>query len=127
MALKVLNGAKPDQTGAAVASIVRTAVSTLASVSITTTTVDSRVYGVSADGYRISAFTPNSQTTEIDDWANTTDGTEQVEWKATNATTTPGATTLGGSWATADKTCVAAFEVLPAIPASGANFMPFFR
>jgi hypothetical protein len=58
----------------------------------------------------------NGATTTINDFNNTAQTTRNIAWKATSATGTPGATTLGGTWATASKFSVAAFEIIPFVP-----------
>ncbi len=118
-ALRVLKGAASDQSAAAVASSVVTASVTDATLSITTTKTGSWVYGVSDQPGRTDTFTPNAATVVIDDFSNTADGIEEVEWKALAATGTPGATVLGGSYSTTEHSNNCAFEVLPALVATG--------
>jgi hypothetical protein len=119
LAVRVLTGTNSSQAGAATAAT-ETASTTVGTVSVTTTTTGSKVYGISMSCFPNTALTLNGATSLINSYADTPVGSNTVDWRATNATGTPGATTLGGTWgATCDVAEVLAFEVLP----GGASFI----
>lgn len=108
----VLDGAASSQAGAGTASNSYNA--TTGTVSVTTTTTGSLVWGVSDDTTSNHSWTPNAATTTDSTYNDSTDVVSLVSWKATSATGTPGATTLGGTWSGSGNTNQCAFEVLPA-------------
>lgn len=116
LVVKVITGADPDQSSAARAIKVQATNSTAGTLSITTTTANSLVYGTSVCPASNIALTLNGSTSLINDFNNSTGTTRHVSWKASAVTGTPGATTLGGTWATSTLFQIAAFEVLPAAP-----------
>jgi hypothetical protein len=111
LAVRVLNGARPSQAGAATATNTTTS-STVGTVSITTTTIGSVVYGAAEDPDTSATYTVNGATTSINKFIDATNGATDVQWKSA-ATVTPGATTLGGTWGAAASASIVAFEVLP--------------
>ncbi len=118
LAVRVLNNAAATQTGGAVGTQINSVNTTAGTVGITTTVTGSQVYGVSDDCGLNDAYNANGSTsiltgTPTGDYNDTTDQVRLVAWKATSATGTPGATTLGGAWAGATRSNIAAFEVLP--------------
>jgi hypothetical protein len=109
--VKVLTSVAAVQNGAA-ATLEATS-PTPCETSITTTVTGSRVYGAAFKGANTS-FTADALTTVIDNVADATNGNRYGTFKATSATGTPGATTLGfSSPASGDFTDVALLEVLP--------------
>lgn len=114
----LLWGAKSDQTGAATASKLSTT-GLDGTFSITTTTRNSWVFGVSDDATNGAIWTPNANTGQDSQYNNTTDNVTSVGWFANFYTGTPGATTFGGTWAangaSNHTTQQCAFEVLPAL------------
>lgn len=115
LAVRVLTGAASNQTGAGTGTLMNTTGSTTGTVSVTTTVAGSVVYGVADDSQTNSAYTVNAATSILSggDFNDTTDTVRLVAWKATSATGTPGATTLGGTWAVAGISSTAALEILP--------------
>ena len=81
--------------------------------SITTTVTGSIVYGALADGANNSAFTADARTTLIDNFSDGVQFCQYATWRATSATGTPGATTLGASSNAGDHGVYAAAEILP--------------
>lgn len=92
LAVKVLLGASSTQTGA-VATIASN--SSAANTSITTTVTASWVYGAVTNWLNSTAYTANGSTTTIAGHSDTTNGDWYAAFKASAATGTPGATTLG--------------------------------
>jgi hypothetical protein len=125
VAVKVLNGCNPSQSGAGTGTAEQVTNSTTGTVSITTTQTGSQVYGM--NDVRNSAtvnFTANGATTIISNFVDTgTDSIELCSWKATSLTGTPGATTLGGSYDAVCGTATAALEILPAAAVAYDSFM----
>lgn len=122
LAVRVLDGADPDQTGAAsvtkVASSASGGQSTNGTVSITTTEAGSQVYGISDDATNDNSWTANGATTALSggSFVDATDSVTLVAWKATNATTTPGSIVLGGTWGATVSHNEAAWEIRAAGP-----------
>lgn len=116
LAVRVVNGAASSQTGAS-GSAVHNPASTSATVSVTTTVTGSVVYGITDNAATATACTFNAGTTVLTsgDFNDTTDSVRLTAWSATSPTGTPGATTFGGTYATATVTNEAAFEILPLI------------
>lgn len=82
---------------------------------VTTTQAGSVVYGAMADGNTAFVMTPDARTTLIDNFSDSTQGCQYVSWRATAATGTPGATTLGAtSPAGGEHGTYAAAEILSA-------------
>jgi hypothetical protein len=92
LAVKVLLGASSTQTGATATVASNSAT---ASASITTTVTASWVYGAVINWANSTAYTANGSTTLIAGHSDTTNGDWYGAHKATAATGTPGATTLG--------------------------------
>jgi hypothetical protein len=118
LAVRVLNGAASSQAGAGTGSQVNGTATTAGTVSVTTTVAGSVVYGIADNPNANNAYTPNAATSVLTGtptgvFADATDSIRLVAWKATNATVTPGATTLGGTWTAAANSNIAAFEVIP--------------
>lgn len=115
LAVRVLNGAASNQTGAGTGTSVFTTATTSGTVSVTTTVTGSVVYGVNDNCGNASAFTASGTTSVLasGDFNDTADTVRLVSWKATSATGTPGATTFGVTWTTAAVNNVAAMEILP--------------
>lgn len=119
--VRVLTGTASDQSTAANASNVRATASTAGTLSVTPTTEDSRVYGISEDPDTAATYTANGSTTLLTNYNNTTDGVRLVSWRATATTGSldvGSPATFGGTWGSAQTSNVAAFEVLPAGPPS---------
>jgi hypothetical protein len=115
LAVRVLTGAAAGQgtgAGAGSATHATTPASTTATSSITTTTAGSWVY-LGACGNAGSSFTAAAATTLIGSFTDSTDAEVLGAGRATAATGTPGATTLGFTAAAAVKTSWAALEILP--------------
>lgn len=114
----LLWGAASDQTGAATASKLSTT-GLDGTFSITTTKRNSWVFGVSDDSTNNATWTPNSNTSVDNQNNNSTDVVTYVGWYGNFYTGTPGAITMGGTWAangsTNHTTQQCAFEVLPAL------------
>jgi hypothetical protein len=68
------------------------------SQSITTTVAGSIVYGAMADGNDDVPFVADANTTLFDNFADATQGCQYSSFRATAATGTPGATSLGASF-----------------------------
>lgn len=118
LAVRVLNGAASSQAGAGAGSQVNGTATTAGTVSVTTTVAGSVVYGIADNPNANNAYTPNAATSVLTGtptgvFADATDSVRLVAWKATNATVTPGATTLGGTWTAAANSNIAAFEAIP--------------
>jgi hypothetical protein len=111
--VRVLNGAGASQSGAGSGSNVISTAATTGTVSVTTTVANSRVYGLADNPDGNTAYTANGLTSLLTDYADATDGIRLVSWKAASATGTPGATTLGGTWAASQRSNIAAVEILP--------------
>lgn len=119
LAVRVLTGAASSQAGAGSKTLVGVTNSTVGTVSITTTTTNSLVYGIGDDPERADTFAVNGATsmltgTPSGTYLDATDAISLMGWKATSATGTPGATTLGGTWQSGTTSNISAFEVLPA-------------
>lgn len=93
--VKVLTGAAATQNGAT--KIADTGVSPFYDQSITTTVTGSVVYGAMADGNTAFSMTADARTTLFDNFADNTQGCQYSTWRATSATGSPGATTLGAT------------------------------
>lgn len=112
LATRVLLGAAVTQNGASNSAHA----TNTASISVTTTQQGSVVYGGVSDGGSNAALTVNGVTTQLAQQDDATTGTSTAVFKATSATTTPGATTYGyNTLSTGDGVVTAAFEILPAI------------
>lgn len=84
-------------------------------ISLTTTTVDSMVYG----GYvnivtSTGALTPNANTTALQSVLDTTRTEKYGTWSSVAPTVTPGATTYGYTNSAANNQAIVAVELLPA-------------
>lgn len=92
---KVLTGAAAaaSQTGAT--GGVSASSNIAPTVSITTTTANSHVYGAALDYSTNATLTANAQTTSIDQFLDSTNGDTWATWKGSADTGTPGATTFG--------------------------------
>lgn len=113
LAVRVLNNASPSQYGAGTGITLNTANTTAATVSVTTTNTGSLVYGVTDLTNQDQPLTANGATTIINSYLDSTDTIGLFAWKASTLTGTPGATTLGGSWAGSYQSNIAALEILP--------------
>lgn len=107
--VRVLTGAASSQAGAATASALTTG--TADNTSITTTTVDSVVYGLGNDQSGTSVLSPvsNFSTINVFDSANPV----YIASGKRIATVTPGSVTVGWTGSTNTPGAVAFFEVLP--------------
>jgi hypothetical protein len=114
--VKVITGAAVSQSGAGVNTRVQATISTDGTISVTTTAPGSLVYGASDAIDGNSALTLNGATTLLNDFSNTTQASRYTHWKSAAVTVTPGATTLGGTYAAARKSSIAALEILQVIP-----------
>ena len=115
LAVRVLNGAASNQTGAGSGTTVNPTGSTTCTVSVTTTVTGSQVYGAADNCGNASALSVNGVTTILSggDFNDTADSVRLVAWKGSSATGTPGATNFGGTWATSADYNIAALEILP--------------
>jgi hypothetical protein len=119
LAVRVLNGAATSQTGAGTATHTVTSATTADTYSLTTTQTNSVVYGIAFNYSTSSGFTPNAATTAITPaLVDTPNGANELAWKSTSATTTPGATTFGGTWGSSCTQGNVALEILPAAVAA---------
>jgi hypothetical protein len=91
----VLTQIAATQTGAT--AVQSSASAAAKQAAITTTVTGSRVYGSALNWDSATGFTPNGNTTEIDDVADATNGEEHGTFRATSATGTPGSISLGFS------------------------------
>lgn len=127
--IKVLTGAAPNQSGAAVASAEFGHVTnvTTGSTTIVTSASGSLVYGIAADGERGGVFAANGSTSVIDNWVDTSDVVTIDTIKSSAVTSAPGPLALGGTWGTATQSIIALCEVVPtgAAPPSS-TFNPQF-
>jgi hypothetical protein len=114
--VKVITGAAVSQSGAGVNTRVQSVVNTDGTISVTTTAVGSLVYGASDAIDGNSALTLNGSTTLLNDFSNATQASRYTQWKAAAVTGIPGAVTLGGTYAAARKSSIAALEILQIIP-----------
>ena len=115
LAVRVLNNVSPSQVGAGSGTAATTS-STAGTVGVTTTVTGSQIYGISDDaGSSSDGYTLNGATVALANgtYVDGTDSVELVAWKATTLTTTPGPTTVGGTWGFATSSSVAALEILP--------------
>ena len=108
-----LTGAAKIQTGAGSGTATRAA-STDGSVSVTATVLGSFILGISDGATNQQTLTVNANTSLSAQYNDTTDNVSMVSWEAKNFSF-PGAITLGGTWAAAEDTNVAALEILPAL------------
>lgn len=113
LAVRVLNNASPRQLGAGTGVAQHSVNSTTGTVNVTTTIAGSLVYGIGDQTNQDFTYTANGATTIINAYVDSTDTVSLVAWKASALTTTPGSTALGGTWATACKSNIAALEILP--------------
>lgn len=113
LTVKVLDGASSTQTGATNKTSSTTAVAP--TVSLTTTTTGSYVYGAMIDASNNDTLTANSNTTIITQDVDSTNGDTYASFKAASATGTPGATTFGF---TAPSTCITNLVVAEILPAA---------
>lgn len=113
----LLMGAAASQSGAATASKLSTT-GLDGTFSITTTKKNSWVFGISDDSTNAAVWTPNAACSIDTHWENATDNVSTAAWYTNSYTGTPGATTVGGTWAANGSsnhtTQQCAFEVLPA-------------
>lgn len=118
LACRVLNGARPTQTGATAVLQLATA-GTNASFAITTTTIGAQVYGLVNDQDSNPTMVALNAATSLVGaiFSNGTDIAGTAAFKATAVVGTPGATTLGITLGASNKVSGAMMEVLPAIPA----------
>jgi hypothetical protein len=114
LSVRVLKGAATNQTGAATATNSVTSATTADTYSVTTTQIGSVVYGIADNYNNSSAFTPNAATTVYDTMTDVPNGSYLAGWKSTTATTSPGATTFGGTWGSSCTQGNVALEILPA-------------
>lgn len=114
LAVRVLTGAKPDQTGAASAVLDINTPTTAWTTPITTTVTGSVVYGLCDDPVAADAITAATGTTVVGSaFVDSTDGITAVAGKSTVPTGTPGATTLGFTNAVSQTGVLALLEILP--------------
>lgn len=114
LAVRVLNNAAAWQAGAGANTLVN-ASTTAATITDTTTKVNSQVYGIGDAATSNVPFTPNGATTSVSTFADATDTVTLAAWKGSAPTITPGATTFGGTWGATSVTNIAVFEVLSAV------------
>lgn len=114
--VKVITGAAVSQAGAGANTRVQSVVNTDGTLSVTTTAVGSLVYGASVAIDGNSALTLNGSTSLLNDFSNATQTSRYTQWKSAAVTSTPGAVTLGGTYAAARKSAIAAVEILQIIP-----------
>lgn len=128
LAVRVLTGAAAVQTGAGHASYVgpSSPFTTLGTVSVTTTATGSWVYGMADSNATNTPLTVNGATTLISLDADSGNSISMASWRATSATGTPGATTLGGTWGSTTQSNIAALEILP-FGAGGGSPRPILR
>lgn len=123
LVVKVLTGAASSQTGAASATANKSTATTAYTLSLTTTTTGSMVYGAAqSNGVSSSTMTANANSTMIDQWQNNTDSANNFTFKSSSATGTPGATTFGGTLSASDEGSITLLEILPA--ATGPTNVP---
>jgi hypothetical protein len=114
LAVRVLNGANSDQTTAATATNVITVATTTFTQAITTTQVESAVYGIADDPNSAAVLTAAANTTLVGAAvANGTDGVAYAAFKATADTVTPGSVTLGLNSDLSNIAVLALAEILP--------------
>jgi hypothetical protein len=115
LGVKVLTGAAATQTGAAVGTYAPAGTTTVGTFPIVTTQAESQVVGCSINNTSSAALTLDAGSTGYTPvLTDATNGGYVVAWRRTAATTTPGSTTVGGTWAAAVRNLGAALEVLPA-------------
>jgi hypothetical protein len=111
----VVPGAAANQSGAGVGSKIATT-GLDGTFSLTTTKTNSWIFGASDDATNGATWTPNSSTHQDTQWNDTTDNVTMTGWYV--LTSTPGAYTIGGTWAangTSNHTTnQCAVEILPA-------------
>lgn len=113
LALRVLAGAASSQAGAGTATKDITPGTTVYTQAITTTQTGSQVYMVCDDPVTNGSLTAAAASTLVGAaFQNSTDVVSSAAGKATSATGTPGATTLGFTNGTADQGVIALQEVL---------------
>lgn len=126
--VQVLTGANSLQP-AGVSGSVTSSSTTSGEISVTTTAVGSMVFGLSDSPVTVVTFTPLSGTTQLGTTVSSTNNFTLASWRSTATTTTPGTSTLGGSWSAAQLSNTVAFEAIPLViipPINQAAFMPFF-
>lgn len=121
LAVRVLNGAAATQTGAGTGSQVNSTATSAGTVSVTTTVANSVVYGISDDANNNDTYTVNTATTALSTFNDPSpDLVTMVAWKSTNPTSTPGATTFGGTWSVSTaKSNIVGLEILPSTGQTG--------
>lgn len=117
LAVRVLNGAASSQASSGTGTLVGLVGTTNPTVSVTTTVAGSVVYGVIDDCGTNLAPTPNAQTVFLPNgnFNDVIDSIDIVAWKSAAATGVTGATTFGGTYPSANKTNIAALEIVPAV------------
>jgi hypothetical protein len=95
--VKVLTGAAAAAAQTGATKIADTGTTPFYDQSITTTVTGSVVYGAMADGNTAFSMTADARTTLLDNFADNTQGCQYSTWRATSATGSPGATTLGAT------------------------------
>jgi hypothetical protein len=115
LTVKVLTGAK--NAAACLGGFTVTPTTTAYSVSVTTTTVDSLACGVLMDSTSSGALTANGISTAWQAFSDVSNGHKAGTFRATNLTTTPGATVIGFSNTAANNQAVVGVEILAAPPA----------
>lgn len=117
----VLDGCASSQSGAATAAFGSASFGTTESLSITTTTAGSWVLVVAAtNSHSGLTLTPTSLTTTITDGYDAVSGVDgfYAFGRATSATGTPGATSLGWTSSASGQELVIALEILPTTTAA---------
>jgi hypothetical protein len=115
LAVRVLAGAAASQAGAGTATRDISVATSTWTQSITTTQTGSLVYGVGDDPINNDTLTAAAATSLVGAaFQNTTDAIASAAFKATSATGTPGATTLGLTNAVSTTGVLALLEILPA-------------
>lgn len=113
VAVKVLLGADPSQTGAA-SSGVQAAASTAQSQAVTTTRPGSYVYLASGIGNRQEGETALAANVDFDQYNDTTSGHFGLTGRSVAATGSPGSVTLGWTQTSSSAFTWAGLEILPA-------------
>jgi hypothetical protein len=116
LTVKVLTGVPPVQPGGQAVYDPGATASTAATVSLTTTATNSRVYGAHNDPDTNTTLTANGNTTIISTFNDPTNVTTAIAWRNSDRTIRPGATTFGGTMSASDHAHVAAVEILALAP-----------
>lgn len=112
----VFTGCNPDQSTAATAKTTPTT-GTDGTVTITTTQLNSWVWGISDDATGNTTWTANANSVlDTTDSVGATDSITLVGWRGIGYTNPVGATTFGGTWGASATSNQLALEILPVLP-----------